>query len=55
MKEIYEREVEKEIDGETEKVVEEVKDKKEATHKHICHHDEKDALGQSKPCKRVKL
>jgi len=28
---------------------------KEATHKHICYHDEPDEDGNCRPCKRIKL
>ena len=48
MKVIYEKISKKEVDGELTEVIEEV-DKKEATHKHICRHDE------GLPCSREKI
>jgi hypothetical protein len=50
MKIIYEKEIEKIVEGKKEKEIKEVT-KKEATHKHLCYHDEK----KGRPCKRVKL
>ena len=54
MIEIFEKETEKEVDGEMEKKIE-VVEQKDATHKHTCYHDEADNLGQARPCRRVKL
>lgn len=50
MIEIYEKEEKKIVEG---KEVKELKEcvEKDATHKHICYHDE----GKGRPCKRVKL
>ena len=54
MKTVYEKHSEKIISGDKIKTIKEV-DEKEATHKHICYHDEADDMGRCKPCKRVKL
>lgn len=50
MIEIFEKEETSMIEGEAQKFFLEV-EQKDATHKHICYHDE----GKGRPCKRVKL
>lgn len=54
MREIFEKETEKEVAGEVVKEISECAEK-DATHKHYCYHDEPRDMGQCRPCKRIKL